>query len=76
MKAKSAVFAGFLHLLGSHWPPSKVVMAVLSGAIGVRSCSGALADANLNPVHVIIAAIIFMLLFILGLLTIIHIVTS
>jgi Protein of unknown function (DUF2970) len=80
MKVKSALFAAFLHLLRSHSPRRKVVMetvkTVLYGAIGVRSCSGALAGASLNPVHVIIAALIFVVLFILALLTIVHIVTT
>jgi hypothetical protein len=80
MKVKSTLFAGFLHLLRSHWPQWKVVIetvkTVLSGAIGIRSCSGALVGANLNPVHVIIAAFIFVVLFILALLTIFHIVSS
>jgi len=80
MKVKSALFAGFLHLRRSHWLRWKVGMetikTVLWGAIGIRSCSGALVGANLNPVHVIIAAIIFVVLFILTLLTIVHIVTS
>jgi hypothetical protein len=80
MKPKSPLFAVFLHLLRSHWPPRKVMMetvkTVLWGAIGIRSCSGAVGATNLNPIHVIIAAIISVALFIFTLLTIVHIVTS
>ena len=47
----------------------------LAGAIGIRSCSAAL-RANPSPIYVVIAAIIFVVLFISTLLTIVHIVTS
>ena len=48
---------------------------VLSGAIGIRRRS-AHEQAKLNPVHVIITAVVFVLLFILTLLTIVHFVTA
>jgi hypothetical protein len=54
----------------------ETVKTVLWGAIGIRSCSGAVGATNLNPIHVIIAAIISVALFIFTLLTIVHIVTS
>jgi hypothetical protein len=54
----------------------ETVNTVLAGAIGVRRCSDAQKSANLNPVHIIIAAIIFVVLFIFTLLTIVRIVTS
>jgi DUF2970 family protein len=80
MNVKSPLFAAFLHLLRNHWPRRKVVMetvkTVLFGASGIRSCSGALVAATLNPIYVIIGAILFVVLFILALLTIVHIVTS
>jgi DUF2970 family protein len=78
LKVKRPLFAAFLHR--TRWPPRNVVMetvkTVLAGAIGIRRCSDAVGAANLNPVHVIIAAIIFVVLFIFTLLTIVHIVTS
>lgn len=80
MKLKSPPFAASPHLLQGRWPRRKVVMetvnTVLAGAIGIRRCSDAKKSANLNPVHIIIAAIIFVVLFIFTLLTIVHIVTS
>lgn len=54
----------------------ETVKTVLSGAIGIRGCSGAMAAENLNPIYVVIAAIIGVALFILTLLTIVHVVTS
>jgi hypothetical protein len=80
MKVKSPRFAAFLSLLRNHWPRRTIVMetveTVLFGAIGVRSCSGAVRAENLNPIYVVIAAIIFVVLFVFALLTIVHIVTS
>ena len=80
MEVKNPPFAVFLHLLRGHWPRSKIVMGtvktVLWGAIGIRSCRGAVRATNLNPIHVVIAAIIFVVLFIFALLAIAHIVTS
>lgn len=80
MEMKHPLFAPFLRFLRNQWPRSKVVVetvkTVLWGAIGIRSCGGALAGANLNPVYLIIAAILFVVLFILALLTIVHLVTS
>ena len=51
------------------------IKTVLSGFIGVRRKS-AHEEAKLNPVHVIIAAVVFVVLFIFTLLTIVRIVTS
>jgi hypothetical protein len=51
------------------------IKTVLSGFIGVRRKS-AHDEAKLNPVHVIIAAVVFVVLFIFTLLTIVRIVTS
>ena len=80
MKAKSARLPVFLHLLRSHWPRGKEVLdtfkTVLWGWLGIRSCRGAIGATKLNPVYVVIAAIISVALFILTLLTIVHIVTS
>jgi hypothetical protein len=53
----------------------ETVKTVLSGAIGIRRRSDA-EGAKLNPVHVIIAAIAAVALFILTLVTIGRIVTS
>ena len=74
LKVKRRLFAAFLHR--TPWPLMETVKTVLAGAIGIRRCSDAVGAANLNPVHVIIAAIIFVVLFIFTLLTIVHIVTS
>jgi hypothetical protein len=80
MKLKNPLFATFPHLVRSHWPRSKIVMetvkTVLSGAIGIRSCRGALGAANLSPMYIVIGAIIFVVLFTITLLTIAHIATS
>ncbi len=51
------------------------IKTVLSGFIGVRRKS-AHEEAKLNPVHVVIAAVVFVVLFIFTLLTIVRIVTS
>jgi hypothetical protein len=40
-----------------YWPRRTIVMetikTVLYGAIGIRSCSGAVGAANLNPIHIV-----------------------
>jgi DUF2970 family protein len=51
------------------------VKTVLAGAIGVRRKADH-ESAPLNPAHLIIAAIIFVLLFIFTLLTVVRIVLS
>jgi hypothetical protein len=51
------------------------VKTILWGAIGIRRKS-AHEQAKINPVHVIVAALIFVVLFILTLRTIVGIVTS
>ena len=51
-----------------------VVKTVLSGFIGIRRKADH-EKASLNPVHLIIAAIVFMLLFIFTLLAVVRIVT-
>jgi hypothetical protein len=53
----------------------ETVKTVLSGAIGIRRRSDA-EGARLNPLHVIFAAIVAAVLFILTLVTIVKIVTS
>ena len=52
-----------------------VVKTVLSGFIGIRRKADH-ESASLNPVHLIIAAIVFVLLFIFTLLAVVRIVTS
>ena len=51
------------------------VKTVLWGAIGIRRKS-AHEEAKINPVHVIVVAIVFVALFIFTLRTIVRIVTS
>ena len=51
------------------------VKTVLAGAIGIRRKSDH-ERAPLNPVHLVVAAVIFAVLFILTLLTIVRIVLS
>lgn len=51
-----------------------VVKTVLSGFIGIRSRADH-EKASLNPVHLIIAAVVFVLLFIFTLLAVVRIVT-
>ena len=79
MKVKRPLSAASPQLFPGRWPRGRIAMetakTVLSGAIGIRSCSNAL-RANPNPIYVVIAAIIFVMLFIFTLLTIVHIVTS
>ncbi len=53
----------------------EVVKTVLAGAVGIRRKSEA-ERAPLNPVHVIVAAVVFVLLFIFTLITIVRIVTA
>jgi len=53
----------------------EMVKTVLAGAIGIRRRSDA-AGAKLNPVHLVIAAIVAIALFILTLVTIVRVVTS
>jgi hypothetical protein len=62
---ESAMKASFLDTLKT----------ILWGAIGIRRKS-AHEQAKINPVHVIIAAVIFVVLFIFTLRTIVGIVTS
>ena len=52
-----------------------VVKTVLSGFIGIRRKADH-EKAALNPAHVIIAAVVFVVLFILTLVTIVRIVTG
>jgi len=52
-----------------------VVKTVLSGFIGIRRKADH-ENASLNPVHLIVAAIVFVLLFIFTLLAVVRIVTS
>ncbi|HEY5929791.1 MAG TPA: DUF2970 domain-containing protein [Burkholderiales bacterium] len=79
MKVKSSLSAASLQLFPGRWPRGRIAMetakTVLAGAIGIRSCRAAL-RANPNPIYVLIAAIIFAVLFVSTLLTIVHIVTS
>ena len=51
------------------------VKTVLAGAIGIRRRSDA-EGAQLNPVHLVITAIVAVALFILTLVTIVRVVTS
>ena len=51
------------------------IRTVLAGAIGIRRKS-AHERAQVKPVHVVIAAIVFVLLFILAIRTVVHLVTS
>jgi hypothetical protein len=53
----------------------ETVKTVLAGAIGIRRRSDA-EGAKLNPVHLIIAAVVAVALFILTLVTIVRVVTS
>ncbi len=52
----------------------EAVKAVLSGFIGIRRRADA-EKAPLKPVHVMIVAVVFVALFILTLVTIVHFVT-
>jgi hypothetical protein len=52
-----------------------VLKTVLAGAVGIRR-KDAHEAARVRPVHLIIAAILFVVLFILVLRTIVHFVTS
>ena len=51
------------------------VKTVLSGAVGIRRKS-AHEQAKINPVHIVIAAVAFVAIFILAIVTLVRIVTS
>jgi hypothetical protein len=51
------------------------VKTVLSGAIGIRR-KDAHEQARVNPLHIVILAVVFVVLFILTIVTIVRIVTS
>ena len=53
----------------------ETIKTVLSGAIGIRRKS-AHDSARVRPVHIVIAAIVFVVLFILGIRTLVYFVTS
>jgi hypothetical protein len=51
------------------------VKTVLSGAVGIRR-KDAHEHAKINPVHIVIAAVAFVAIFILTIVTLVRIVTS
>ena len=51
------------------------VKTVLSGAIGIRRKSDH-ERATVNPLHIVIVAVVFVMLFILTIVTVVRIVTS
>ena len=51
------------------------IKTVLAGAVGIRRKS-AHDSARVRPVHIIITAVVFVLLFILGIRTLVYFVTS
>ena len=51
------------------------VKTVLSGAVGIRR-KGAHEQAKINPLHIVILAVVFVVLFIFTIVTIVRIVTS
>ena len=51
------------------------IKTVLAGAVGIRRKS-AHESARVRPVHIVIVAIVFVLLFILGIRTLVYFVTS
>ena len=51
------------------------VKTVLSGAVGIRR-KAAHEQAKINPLHIVIAAVVFVALFILAIVTLVRIVTS
>jgi hypothetical protein len=53
----------------------EVIKTVLAGAIGIRRKS-AHESAQVKPTHLVIAALVFVLLFILAIRTVAHLVTS
>jgi DUF2970 family protein len=53
----------------------ETIKMVLSGAIGIRRKS-AHDSTRVRPVHIVIAAIVFVVLFILGIRTLVYFVTS
>ena len=53
----------------------EAIKMVLSGALGIRRKS-AHERARVRPVHVVIVAMVFVVLFILGIRTLVYLVTS
>ena len=53
----------------------EAIKTVLSGAIGIRR-KAAHERSPVNPLHVVVAAVAFAVLFVMALLTIVRIVTS
>ena len=53
----------------------EAIKTVLAGAVGIRRKS-AHEGARVRPVHIAIVAIVFVVLFILGIRTLVHFVTS
>jgi hypothetical protein len=53
----------------------EAIKTVLAGAVGIRR-RAAHERANVRPVQIVIAAIVFVLLFILAIRTLVHFVTS
>ena len=51
------------------------IKTVLAGAVGIRRKS-AHEGAQVRPLHIVIAAIVFVVLFILAIRTLVHFVTS
>ena len=51
------------------------IKTVLAGAVGIRR-KAAHDSARVRPVHIVIVAILFVLLFILGIRTLVYFVTS
>ena len=51
------------------------VKTVLSGAIGIRRKSDH-ENAAVNPLHIVVVAVVFVMLFILAIVTVVRIVTS
>jgi uncharacterized membrane protein YhiD involved in acid resistance len=53
----------------------EVIKTVLSGAIGIRRKSSH-EHANVRPAQIAVAAVVFVVLFILAIRTVVHLVTS
>ena len=53
----------------------EAIKTVLAGAVGIRR-KDAHERGRVHPAHIVIAAIVFVVLFILAIRTIVHIVTS
>jgi DUF2970 family protein len=51
------------------------VKTVLSGAVGIRR-KAAHEEAKINPLHIVIVAVVFVALFILAIVTLVQVVTS